>query len=67
MFPLSHTDNFESSNDLIAMQRRYEGLLDGALSLYSIETTELRTIETFTRDEVPDDFGGSLIIRKSAE
>lgn len=60
-------DNYESSNDLIAMQRRYEGLLDGALSLYSIETTELRTVETFTREEMPDTFSGSLIIRKPAE
>lgn len=60
-------DNYESSNDLIAMQRRYEGLLDGALSLYSIETTELRTVETFTREETPETFNGSLIIRKSKD
>lgn len=61
------SDNFDSSNDLMSIQRRYEGLLDGALSLYSIETTELRTVETFTRDELPESFTGSLIIRKPSD
>lgn len=33
---------------------RYEGLLEGAISLYSIETTEYHTIETITKEEFPE-------------
>lgn len=40
--------------DPASLQSRYEGLLEGAISLYSIETTEYHTVETITKEEFTD-------------
>lgn len=40
--------------DPLCTQHRYEDLLEGAISLYSIETTEYHTIETITKEEYPE-------------
>lgn len=40
--------------DTTATLNRYEGLIEGAISLYSIETTEYHTIETITKEEYPE-------------
>lgn len=34
--------------DPVFERNRYEGLLDGAMNLYTIETTEMHSVETAT-------------------
>lgn len=48
-------------------QHRYEDLLEGAISLYSIETTEYHTIETITKEEFPEILIGKDVRGKSAD
>lgn len=48
-------------------QHRYEDLLEGAISLYSIETTEYHTIETITKEEFPEILIGKDMRGKSAD
>lgn len=48
-------------------QHRYEDLVEGAISLYSIETTEYHTIETITKEEFPDTLIGKDMRGKSAD
>lgn len=60
------SDSVESSNDIIFSQNRYEGLLEGAIGLYSIETTEYHTIKTITKEEVPDCFIESDILHEKS-
>lgn len=48
-------------------QHRYEDLLEGAISLYSIETTEYHTIETITKEGIPEILIGKDMRGKSAD
>lgn len=48
-------------------QHRYEDLVEGAISLYSIETTEYHTIETITKEEFPEVLIGKDMRGKSAD
>lgn len=48
-------------------QHRYEDLVEGAISLYSIETTEYHTIETITKEEFPEVLIGKDVRGKSAD
>lgn len=46
-----------------AMTRhRYEDLIEGAMNMYTIETTELYSIETITKEEIP----GAIAVRDSS-
>lgn len=47
-------DPMKPMKDTTATLNRYEGLIEGAISLYSIETTEYHTIETITKEEYPE-------------
>lgn len=47
-------DAMKPMKDTTAILNRYEGLIEGAISLYSIETTEYHTIETITKEEFPE-------------
>lgn len=47
-------DTMKPMKDTTATLNRYEGLIEGAISLYSIETTEYHTIETITKEEFPE-------------
>lgn len=51
----------------VCAQNRYEGLLEGAISLYSIETTEYHTIETITKEELSDTLLPKEVRGKSAD
>lgn len=47
-------DAMKPMKDTTATLNRYEGLIEGAMSLYSIETTEYHTIETIAKEEFPE-------------
>lgn len=43
-------------------RHRYEDLIEGAMNMYTIETTELYSIETITKEEIP----GAIAVRDSS-
>lgn len=50
----SFSEHAQRHMDPLCTQHRYEDLVEGAISLYSIETTEYHTIETITKEEYPE-------------
>lgn len=60
-------ENAKHHIDPACIQHRYEDLLEGAISLYSIETTEYHTIETITKEEYPEVIIGKETRGKSAD
>lgn len=67
-FILFIAENLKLHRDPTCTQHRYEDLLEGAISLYSIETTEYHTtIETITTEEFPEIIIGKDMRNKSAD
>lgn len=66
-FGIDIAENLKHHRDPMCTQHRYEDLLEGAISLYSIETTEYHTIETITKEEFPEILIGKDMRGKSAE
>lgn len=60
-------ENAKHRIDPTCTQHRYEDLVEGAISLYSIETTEYHTIETITKEEFPEVLIGKDVRGKSAD
>lgn len=44
----SIADSLSPLRDPVFERNRYEGLLEGAMNLYTVETTELHSVETAT-------------------
>lgn len=66
-FLLLSAEHSKLHADPSSTQHRYEDLLEGAISLYSIETTEYHTIETITKEEYPEILIGKDMRGKSAD
>ncbi|XP_031631633.1 uncharacterized protein LOC116345954 isoform X2 [Contarinia nasturtii] len=64
---LEEQERAKLHRDPLYTQHRYEDLLEGAISLYSIETTEYHTIETITKEEFPEILIGKDVRGKSAD
>ncbi|XP_055323152.1 uncharacterized protein LOC129578490 isoform X2 [Sitodiplosis mosellana] len=64
---LEEQEKAKLHRDPTCTQHRYEDLLEGAISLYSIETTEYHTIETITKEEFPEILIGKDMRGKSAD